>query len=644
MKKELYMVVKNNTKKKLELRLRKYYLEDGLIKSKYCYEKYFDDEYYLNLYLSNLNENDYVLKFKDLFIFLLETKECNHETLEDYKYSFRLMASIHNIEFTTITKEDLKELIDSFESKALVKKAKLLLSQLYKLALKSKIIKEDFTKSIRCHYIVNETLYYKNYFIKAELSMMKNKPFNTFTYDIILFMINTGIKVNDVLGLKITDIKDKKIIINKSYINNENELNDIALGIYNKYKKINKLYLFENRGKKLTYDNFYKRYFKKMMDYYGFDHIPRDCYATYLHSKSDKSKRKNGRGTIKEYVGNKKVYYAIVSIRNKRVSIGAFESRDAALNALDEYYDNSIKLKNKNILLSTFKDIYLMFIQFKIEEGKSRNPVKQYNYAFNALSMLHNKRFNLLSTADLMQALYDSKKNWPTIKVMILLIKQMYKVAIANNVIKGNKSELVSVGKYSDLSKNPNSITHSTFTKKEIEIILSNNGNKYMTDIFKFLIYTGLRINEFITLTKDEIDLNNRTIHIKEEHSKTGIERYIPIHPNIYDLVKNKYYTLKSNDDYLFKSLNKKPFNSWNFRNTYWKPFMKLFNMNHLPHDTRYTFSTFCGYCKISVRDREIIMGHSVKGDVKRIYDQPELLHRYSELCKLRFDIEFYNN
>ena len=243
-----------------------------------------------------------------------------------------------------------------------------------------------------------------------------------------------------------------------------------------------------------------------------------------------------------------------------------------------------------------------------------------------------------------MQALYDSKKNWPTIKVMILLIKQMYKVAIANNVIKENKSELVSVGKYSDLSKNPNSITHSTFTKKEIEIILSNNGNKYMTDIFKFLIYTGLRINEFITLTKDDIDLNNRTIHIKEEHSKTGIERYIPIHPNIYDLVKNKYYTLKSNDDYLFKSLNNKPFNSWNFRNTYWKPFMKLFNMNHLPHDTRYTFSTFCGYCKISVRDREIIMGHSVKGDVKRIYDQPELLHRYSELCKLRFDIEFYNN
>ena len=644
MRKELYMVVKNVTKKKIELRLKRYFLENGLVKSKYSYEKYFDDEYYVDLYLSKLNEDDYILKFKDVFDFWLKTKECNKETLNDYEYSFRLMSNIHNLEFSIITKEDLKELIASFESKSLVKKAKLLISQLYKFALKSNIVKEDFSQTIRCSYVVNNTAYFSNYFIKAELNVMKRNIFNDLTYDIIIFMINTGIKVKDVLDLKIKDIKDNKLIVNNSYINNEIALNDTAIAIYNKYRKINDIYLFEKSSKKLSYDNFYKRYFKRMMDYYGFNHIPRDCYATYLHNKSDKIKRNNGKGTIKEYVGKKRAYYAIVSIRNKRIPIGTFESREAAINALDEYYDNSIKLKNKDILLSTFKDVYLMFIKFKIDEGKSRNPVMQYNSAFKAFNMIHNKRFNLLSTSELVQALYDSKKNGPTIKVMILLIKQMYKVAIANNVIKYDKSVLISIGKHSGLNKNPNSIKHSTFTKKEIEIILSKKDNEYMINIFKFLIYTGLRINEFITLTKDDIDLNNRTIHIKEEHSKTGIERYIPIHPNIYDLVKNKYYTLKSNDDYLFKSLNNKPFNSWNFRNTYWKPFMKLFNMNHLPHDTRYTFSTFCGYCKISVRDREIIMGHSVKGDVKRIYDQPELLHRYSELCKLRFDIEFYNN
>lgn len=641
MKKELYMVVKNNTKKKIELRLRKYYLEDGLIKSNYYYEKYFDDEYYVDLYLSKLNEYDYILKFKDIFNFWLQTKECNEKTLNDYEYSFRLMSNIHNLEFNIISKENLKELIDSFESKSLVKKAKLLISQLYKFALKSSIVKEDFSQTIRCSYVVNNTAYFCNYFIKAELNVMKRNVFNDLTYDIIIFMINTGIKVNDVLDLKIKDIKDNKLIVNKSYINNEIALNDTALAIYNKYRKINEIYLFEKSGKKLSYDNFYKRYFKRMMDYYGFNHIPRDCYATYLHNKNDKIKRNNGKGTIKEYVGKKRAYYAIVSIRNKRISIGTFESREAAINALDEYYDNSIKLKNKDILLSTFKDVYLMFIKFKIDEGKSKNPVRQYNYAFKAFNMIHNKRFNLLSTSELIQALYDSKKNGPTIKVMILLIKQMYKVAIVNNVVKDDKSVLISIGKYSELNKNPNSIKHSTFTKKEIEIILSKNDSEYMTNIFKFLIYTGVRTSEFITLTKDSIDLINRTIHIKEEYSKTGIERYIPIHPDIYDLVKNKYYILKSNDDILFKSINNKPFNSWNFRNTYWNPFMKTFNFNHLPHDTRYTFSTFCDYCGINDRDREIVMGHSVKGDVSRLYDQPELLHRYSELSKLRFDIDF---
>lgn len=66
--------------------------------------------------------------------------------------------------------------------------------------------------------------------------------------------------------------------------------------------------------------------------------------------------------------------------------------------------------------------------------------------------------------------------------------------------------------------------------------------------------------------------------------------------------------------------------------------------MDHLPHDTRYTFSTFWNYLKLDERDGETILGHSRKTDMAKLYKTPELKHLHKVLAQLRFDVSIEEN
>ena len=63
--------------------------------------------------------------------------------------------------------------------------------------------------------------------------------------------------------------------------------------------------------------------------------------------------------------------------------------------------------------------------------------------------------------------------------------------------------------------------------------------------------------------------------------------------------------------------------------------------MDHLPHDTRYTFWY---YLKLDEREGETILGHSRKTDMAKLYKTPELKHLHKVLAQLRFDVSIEEN
>jgi len=55
--------------------------------------------------------------------------------------------------------------------------------------------------------------------------------------------------------------------------------------------------------------------------------------------------------------------------------------------------------------------------------------------------------------------------------------------------------------------------------------------NSYWCSMIEFSIETAMRLNEQLTLTWDKVDLKNMMITILAEHTKTGVERKIPLTP-----------------------------------------------------------------------------------------------------------------
>ena len=224
------------------------------------------------------------------------------------------------------------------------------------------------------------------------------------------------------------------------------------------------------------------------------------------------------------------------------------------------------------------------------------------------------------------------------LKVIINLFHGMYKYALSEDIVYKDVSSNIVIGKYSPLNKNPNKIIRIPFSKEETQMIMNDNVNIEMRDIVLVLLYSGMRINELLTLTKDSINLINKSIIIKEEYSKTDCSnREIPIHLEIFNIIMNKYNKCINDNETLFKNIKGEPFKYRNFMDSYWKPYMRIFNMKHNPHDTRHTFSTAWMECNLDLIVGEMILGHSIKGSVITLYKKPSIEYKKELMNKLSY-------
>ena len=61
--------------------------------------------------------------------------------------------------------------------------------------------------------------------------------------------------------------------------------------------------------------------------------------------------------------------------------------------------------------------------------------------------------------------------------------------------------------------------------------------NSYWCSMIEFAIETAMRLNEQLTLKWDQVDLKKMMITILAEHSKTGVERKIPLTPRAIEIL-----------------------------------------------------------------------------------------------------------
>lgn len=320
----------------------------------------------------------------------------------------------------------------------------------------------------------------------------------------------------------------------------------------------------------------------------------------------------------------------------KQVPLGYFETRQEAMICLAEYNKNPYDLKANK---TTFEDVWLL-IQPELQK-LSYSANYSYKNAFKHTPELHKKRIADIVTNDMQMIVDKHNSSKGTQKEYINLFRKIFNYADMNGLVKKNYAEFLKVTcEESTKEKSP-------FTSEEIQKLwglidwempviegtVNRLSGQRLVDVLLILLYTGMRINELLTLECNDIDLGERIIHLHGTKTKNA-ERLVPIHKDILPLIEKR---MKA-DSLLIRSKTGRKLAYTTFTNDFFNFFREQFNLNHTLHDTRHTFVTFAHICKIDEVLLKKMIGHSSQDLTFDTYTHAFSEHLIQEIDKLKFE------
>ena len=296
--------------------------------------------------------------------------------------------------------------------------------------------------------------------------------------------------------------------------------------------------------------------------------------------------------------------------------LGYFETRQEALQVLADYNQDPYDINSAKV---TFAELYEKWSKehFKdISESRQRGCKS----AFSKCAPLHRMKFKDIKTAHLEAVIDNCDVGQATKQHIKTLFNQLYKYALKHDVVKKDYSALMDpVGKY----KREKNI--EIFTTDEVNTLWENKDIENV-DMILVGIYSGWRPSELTELETTNIDFENGTMlgGIKTEN---GIDRFVPIHPDIISLLKERTKTARTT---LFNM------NYEQYRYAYSK-IMKKLGMKHKPHETRHTFVSKAKEVGVDEYCLKLIVGHSIDDLTERVYTHRQIEQLKSEMDKIKY-------
>lgn len=331
-------------------------------------------------------------------------------------------------------------------------------------------------------------------------------------------------------------------------------------------------------------------------------------------------KNANGTGSIIKLSGKRRRPYAVkittgytIDGKQSRKIIGYYATRKDALNGLLEYN------QNKNIFISdiTFKNVYDLWSKNhfeKITEKTAKSIEYLYKTNLYKLNEYKIKDIKLIELQSFINILKDSGLSSGTLKQTKSILNMVFNYALKNEYINKNMVEFLDLGKFKKV------IERKIFTEEEIKILWDNEGQRYI-DIILILIYTGLRVNELLTLENTQINIEERYIRTGSK-TEAGKDRLIPINYKILPLIL-RY--IKLNNKYLFQTNSGNHLIYSNYRPIFKKLMAELGFQEHTIHDTRHTFATLLSNADANKTAIKNIIGHSDYGITEKIYTHKDI-------------------
>ena len=245
-----------------------------------------------------------------------------------------------------------------------------------------------------------------------------------------------------------------------------------------------------------------------------------------------------------------------------------------------------------------------------------------YNYIIPYVGNYDVKKLNKKVFQDLILNLHEKSLSNKTIKDIIMVIKISLRKVFEENKIKSFSLKLV-------YPKEKNIKTMNVLSKNEqhilMEYIIKNISDKNVGFLLSLLC--GLRIGEVCALKWENIDLENKIIHITKtiqriyiKENNTILSKVVITNPKtiksnrdipINDFMYEKLINLRKNNNVFVLSGNAQYIEPRTYRN-YFTKILKSLNLRHFKyHALRHTFASNLISLKIDYKTVSELLGHS---------------------------------
>lgn len=337
------------------------------------------------------------------------------------------------------------------------------------------------------------------------------------------------------------------------------------------------------------------------------------------------------------------------------------------ISELDSKLAESKVLHSKGIDISnnsmTFKELGELW--FKLTKLN-----KEYNtqigvqrilklHIYPALGHYLAKNIKTYNVQDLINLLIN-KGYTDTSRKALQYVKAILDLGVYNDILLKNVAKPI---KLPTFNSEPRKIINN-FERNVIETVARNHKHG---DMIMTFLYTGMRREELIALTKKDIDFKNNSIIVNKainfihnqavlKSTKTKKNRTIPLTTKIYKILERR---CNQSDLYLFPMTNGKMMSETSFSeailsfrkacNEYIDKLNKNIkdkgNLNSPIYFTaytfRHTFCTFLYYSGLGIKEAQEIMGHSSSKMTLDIYTHLDAEQKQNITSKLNY---YFNN
>lgn len=309
--------------------------------------------------------------------------------------------------------------------------------------------------------------------------------------------------------------------------------------------------------------------------------------------------RKNGLYELRYYENNKQVSIYARSLNQLRIKYNKTKNKKI------EY--------KKTVTLAEWYAMWLEKYKKPLLKQSSLNII-QGNFKNHILPFIGDKELNKI-TEDTVQKLLNQIKNKERTKTLVYIeLNDCLNKAIPT-YIETNPCKNVVIKKYN--GEKGKALTRNQ--QNELIDYLERTNHK-LKNIILFYIYTGTRLNEALNLRLEDVDFENKTIHIKGTKTSKS-NRTIPVNEKVLALMEKTETPFNYQARYVQKGF-KEICNELKFENI-------------TIHSLRHTFVTRCIEKGIKLTTIQKWVGHSSIKITSDIYGEIQTEFEREELDKL---------